>query len=366
MKKAILKFLELVLKPEPKSLPSESELIKHFKNRIKILIVRQHNQLGDMLLSNSLFRAIKEKLPDSFLCVLASKENYEAIFSNKYIDKVILFDKIRLWNPILLIKFFQQLRNFEFHIAVVPVTVSISFTSCLIARLSKAKFTIGPKSLYQMPNKYSFMFDYAIDVGLGDNDKRHISEKIQDILKPFGIYTNDLSEHILIKEEERKFAQDFFSGIKVKKVGLHIGAGKIQNRWSVSKFAEVINYLYEKHNSFIFLTIGRWDEDLLKQILPLLAKEPVILKNFPLQKLAAVIDEADLFISNDTGIMHVAGSTKTPLISLFGPTNPEIWAPIGKDKFYIKKGNSIDEIKTDDVIQLIDFIFSQQIENKGK
>jgi hypothetical protein len=51
---------------------------------------------------------------------------------------------------------------------------------------------------------------------------------------------------------------------------------------------------------------------------------------------------------------------------LFGPTNPEIWAPIGKDKFYIKKGNSIDEIKTDDVIQLIDFIFSQQIENKGK
>jgi Glycosyltransferase family 9 (heptosyltransferase). len=64
--------------------------------------------------------------------------------------------------------------------------------------------------------------------------------------------------------------------------------------------------------------------------------------------------------------MHVAGSTKTPLISLFGPTNPEIWAPIGKDKFYIKKGNSIDEIKTDDVIQLIDFIFSQQIENKGK
>mgnify|MGYP001027965931 CR=1 FL=1 len=366
MKKVFSAFLKFFLKPEDKPLPSEKELINHIGSRARILIVRQHNQLGDMLLSNSLFRAIKEKLPESFLCVIASNDNYDAITSNKYIDQVILFDKKKFWNPFSAFNFFRQLRSLKFDVAIVPVTVSISFTSCVIARLSGARFVIGPKSLDKKPNKYSFMFDYAIDVGKDENDRRHISEKIQDILKPFGIFTRDLSEHILIKDEDKKFAQDFFSRVDGKKVGIHIGAGKIPNRWSVSKFAEVINYLYDKYNSFIFLTIGYWDEELLKQILPLLKREPVVLRNYPLPKLAAIINEADLFISNDTGIMHVAGSTKTSLIALFGPTDPEIWAPTGENKFYIKKGESIENIQVDDVVELIDFVFSNQKNTKIK
>ncbi|MEJ5305521.1 MAG: glycosyltransferase family 9 protein [Ignavibacteria bacterium] len=366
MKRLIIHLLKAFLKSKNKNLPAPSELIERLGNKPRILVVRQHNQLGDMLLSNSLFRAMKENLPESFICVVASKENYDAIISNKFIDCVVLFDKQKLWNPIRLIKFFHDLKNFKFDLAIVPVTVSISFTSCLIARLSKAKFTVSPKSLDGRTNKYSFMFDYAIDVGSDENDNRHISEKIQDIIKPFGIYTNDLSEHILITDETRKFAQDFFSIVKEKKVGLHIGAGKLPNRWSVFKFAEVINYLYTEYDAFVFLTIGKWDEDLLKQILPLLKKEPVVLKNFPIPKLAAIIDEADLFISNDTGIMHVAGSTKTPLIALFGPTNPEQWAPVGFNKFYIRKSTNIDDIDIEDVITLIDKIFSNQTINEGK
>ncbi|MGB9665124.1 MAG: glycosyltransferase family 9 protein [Ignavibacteria bacterium] len=365
MKKVLLDLLKYFLKPVRKFLPVEGELFKHLGDKVKFLIVRQHNQLGDMLLSNSLFRAIKEKLPDSFVCVIASRENYSGIESNKFVDKVILLDKMKMWNPFSLFNFFYQLKKMNFDLAVVPVTVSISFTSCLIARLSKAKFTIGPKSLDGKPNKYAFMFDYKIEIGLGERDERHISEKIQDILKPFGIFTDDLSEHILIRSEDRKFAQKFFEDKKESKVGLHIGAGKIPNRWSVFKFAEVINYLYNKYNAFVYLTIGHWDEELLKQILPLLKKEPAVLRNLPIPKLAAIIDESDLFISNDTGIMHVAGSTKTPLIALFGPTNPEIWAPVGQNKIYIRKGSSIDEIQVKDVIQMIDLIFKKNfIEDK--
>lgn len=359
MKEVILAILKIILKPAHKILPAENKLIDHLGNEIRFLIVRQHNQLGDMLLSNSLFRAIKKKLPNSFVCVIASRENYEAIASNKFIDEVILFDKMKMWNPISLFNFFRRLKKMNFDLAVVPVTVSISFTSCLIARLSKAKYTIGPSSLDGKPNKYTFLFDYKIDIGLGEKDERHISEKIQDILKPFGILTEDLSEHILITSEAKEDARKFFRDKSEKKVGLHIGAGKIPNRWSVHKFAEVINYLYEKYNAFIFLTIGHWDEELLNQILPLIKKEPAVLRNLPIPKLAAVIDEADLFISNDTGIMHVAGSTKTPLIALFGPTNPKIWAPVGPNKFYIKKGSSIDDIEVKDVTEIIDKILSK-------
>lgn len=59
----------------------------------KILIIRQHNQLGDMISGISLFRALKEKYPEMELTVVASPDNIDAIRQNKYIDSIILFDK---------------------------------------------------------------------------------------------------------------------------------------------------------------------------------------------------------------------------------------------------------------------------------
>ncbi len=356
MKNIVFGILKFLLKPKKKNLPPPDNLIEFIGNNLKILIIRQHNQLGDMLLSNSLFRALKEKFPDCTVSLIASEENYQAVSSNKFIDNLLILEKKKFWNPIHLLKFFSNLKRKKFDIAIVPVTVSISFTSCLIARLSGAKFTIGPKSLDSVPYKYSFLFDYKIDVGGKSEIKKHISDKILDIVRPFGIETNDLSEHILIKDELKKFAKEFFNGVHKPKIGIHIGAGKIPNRWSVKNFAKVINYLSDNYNAFIYLTIGHWDESLLEEILPNLRNTPTILRNFPIPRLAAIIEFSDLFISNDTGIMHVAGATKTPLISLFGPTDPEIWAPIGENKFYIKKDDDINSIKVEDVINLINKI----------
>jgi ADP-heptose:LPS heptosyltransferase len=364
MKSFLLRILEKLLKPDKKNLPPESSLINHLSKSPKILLIRQHNQLGDMLLSNSLFRAIKEKFPDGKLYIIASYENFHAVISNQFIDKVIVFDKRKFWNPINLIRFISDLRKERFELVIVPVTVSISSTSCLIARFCGAKFSIGPATLDSRPNKYSFLFDYKIDVGK-ENDSRHISDKILDIVRPFGIDTSDLSEHILVREEDKQFARQLFGGNEKIKIGFHIGAGKIPNRWDVNKFAEVINYLFENFNDVIvYLTIGHWDEELLEKILPLLKKKPLVLRNLEIPKLAAVIELSDLFISNDTGIMHVAGSTNTPLIALFGPTNPEIWAPVGKNKFYIKKGNDINLIEVQDVIDKINLILKQKEKEK--
>jgi heptosyltransferase-2 len=52
------------------------------------------------------------------------------------------------------------------------------------------------------------------------------------------------------------------------------------------------------------------------------------------------------------------------LIALFGPTNPEIWAPLGKNKFYIKKGNDINLIEVQDVIDKINLILQQKEKEK--
>jgi ADP-heptose:LPS heptosyltransferase len=55
-----------------------------------------------------------------------------------------------------------------------------------------------------------------------------------------------------------------------------------------------------------------------------------IIDRRPIRTVAAIIAHADLVITNDTGIMHVAAAVGTPVLSLFGPTDPHQWAPVGE------------------------------------
>ena len=58
--------------------------------------------------------------------------------------------------------------------------------------------------------------------------------------------------------------------------------------------------------------------------------------NAKIKQLASVLSAVDLYITNDTGTMHVAGYSNARMISLFGPTDPAEWAPSGNDQKYIK------------------------------
>ena len=96
-------------------------------NPKKILIVRQHNQLGDLLAGVSVFRAIKEKYPQSHITLIVSPFNYPGMIKNKYLDRIFIFDKKRIYNPYYFAKFLKLLKE-EYDVALVPVTVSVSFT----------------------------------------------------------------------------------------------------------------------------------------------------------------------------------------------------------------------------------------------
>jgi ADP-heptose:LPS heptosyltransferase len=103
-----------------------------------ILIVRQHNQLGDMLCSVPLFAAIRKRFPDAHITLVASPINYEILFSdiNPFIDKVITYRKSPFKN---LIEFYKELKNHDYQIGIVPSTVSISRTSHFINFFSRSE-----------------------------------------------------------------------------------------------------------------------------------------------------------------------------------------------------------------------------------
>jgi heptosyltransferase-2 len=331
----------------------------------KIIVIRQHNQLGDLLASVSLLRALKETYPDSQTSLVVSTDNYPAVSKNKLIDRTFVFDKRNLINPVYLLSMIKFLRE-QYDLVIVPATVSISFTSDLLARLTKSKIRIGVKSLDGNFNRSSFFFDRRIDLDWRKHPDSNVSERILDIVRPFGINTQNFKSEITFDNNDvaaaKKFIDDFADKKKELIIGLHVGAGKPNNRWSLDKYAALVARLDRIYSANFYLT-GGWAE---KEELNYLTKHCEIkfgkFINQPIPQIAALISLSDLFISNDTGIMHVAGTTDTPQISIFGPTNPFNWAPIGVNKYFIRKSELIDEVSINDVYHLCELI----LRDKGK
>ena len=130
-----------------------------------ILIVRQHNQLGDMLCSVPLFAAVRKKFPKAHITLVASPINYEILFSdiNPYIDKVITYRKAPFKN---LIEFYKELRDHNYQIGIVPSTVSISRTSHFInffshSRAAGKKHMVKCKLLHHL-RQHAFSFSFYI------------------------------------------------------------------------------------------------------------------------------------------------------------------------------------------------------------
>ena len=252
----------------------------------------------------------------------------------------------------------------HYDVAIVPATVAISQTSCIIAALSKSGIKIGPRSLNGDNNDLGFVFHHRIDLNWKKSPDAHVSDFILDVIRPFGIKTKNFSSSIKFDREDENFASEFLSALNIKGgeyiIGFHIGAGKPQNRWPLEKFVKLIYLLESEFKIKIYFTGSDADKAEIKFIQSNLKTEAGFFLNKTIPQLAALISASDLFITNDTGVMHVAGTTTTPQISIFGPTNPFNWAPIGKDKYFLRKSELVGDVEEQDVFNLCKYIFVKQ------
>lgn len=348
----MLKFILKIFGNFEKNFDTQIETDK-VKN---VLIVRQHNQLGDMLCSVPLFAAIRKKFKNAHITLVASPINYEILFSdiNPYIDKVITYQKKPLKN---LVDFYKELKNHDYQIGIVPSTVSISRTSHLINFFSGAKIRVGVRSIDKKYNTTEYLLNVKSDFKW-DSKKLHQIERNLDVGRQISCDLKEKEKNeimIHLSEDEMKTADKYLKTTFPDKyklvVSFHPGAGKISNRWSKDNFVKLINLIYEKFHCYILLTSGFIDKEItdsIKADLTTLNIDGVVLENTPIREVGAIIKGTDLYITNDTGTMHVAGGVDANLISLFGPTHGYEWAPQGKNKIFIQSpSNNIDDISVE-------------------
>jgi heptosyltransferase-3 len=138
---------------------------------------------------------------------------------------------------------------------------------------------------------------------------------------------------IQVNEADRPAVQKLFSELNVETfrpiVAIHPGSGGLHKCWPLENFLKLSTQLYEEQIEVIFL-LGpvereRWDANTIRQI------ESVgpVLKELALADVATVISCCAGYVGNDSGIGHLAGSMGIPTVTIYGPTNPRQWRPLG-------------------------------------
>ncbi len=360
-------FRKVIINILEKFLAVPEVLDKSLGNPKNILVIRQHNQFGDLLASVSLFRAIKEIYPNSHITLIASAQNYYAVDKNKFIDEIFVFKNNKIWIPNYIFRLKKLLRR-DWDLTIVPVTVAVSLTSCILTGLSKAKIKIGPKELNGDKNNLAFVFNHRLKLDWRKCPDAHVSDFILDIVRPFGIRTKNFSTSVFYDDGDIKTANEFIGSLFPKEdcplIGFHIGAGKQQNRWPLEKFVELIERIKKKMSVRIYFTGSDADKDELDFMKKHCCKESGYFLNKSIPQLAAIISLSNIFITNDTGVMHVAGATVTPQISIFGPTNPFNWAPVGPTKYFLRKSEFVSDVSVDDVFDLFNYLMEKQKNEK--
>ncbi|MBU4367252.1 glycosyltransferase family 9 protein, partial [Patescibacteria group bacterium] len=173
---------------------------------------------------------------------------------------------------------------------------------------------------------------------------KHLRETDISLLKTIGIKVNyPFPLPFLNFSQEEKFASLFLTSNNLENkilIGLHPSTinHQIFKRWPKENFIELgKKILYDFPEVFILLFVDPNEKELCSEMKSKLGNNTVIINNTSLKQVAALIDKCKIFIASDCGLSHIAATTGTNLIAIFGPTNPQIEGPIGEKVHIIKE-----------------------------
>ena len=292
--------------------------------KAKRILIFNVNWLGDVLFSTATIRNIRRNFPDSFIVCIIPSRCYPILKDNPHLDEVIIFDeKDRHRSFLAKLSFTQFLKRRRFDLVFL---LHRSFTRALICRLAGISQIIGYHT-----KKRSFLLTKNI-IAL-PKDTVHRIDYYLNIIEKAGLKVEDRYLELFITEEDLKFADDFLSKKSIDKddylVGINPGGNWHLKRWPKEYWAVLSDRLIKEFCAKIIVTGSPQDITLTKDIQDLMSERPIIACDvLNLKQFGALCKRLDLFITADTGPLHIANAVNTKkIIALFGPTSPYITGP---------------------------------------
>ena len=161
-----------------------------------------------------------------------------------------------------------------------------------------------------------------------DGRRIHMTHVLMDALEPLGV--DAIADPPEIDLSLGAAAEDVSNLASDRTpIAIHPGSGGLSKCWPAERFRALIECLVER-GCMPIVTFGPADDAVRRRILPRISdRDVLIVENRPLVDMAVLYGRCRAMIGNDSGMTHLAAATGTPVIGLFGPTDPAVWGPRG-------------------------------------
>lgn len=301
------------------------------EHNVKNILLVKFWGLGNVVLASPAILAIRKKYPAAKIDFLTLEENKSLAESLNCIDNCVsikLNGFFNFFKDFILLIFRLRKSNYD----LVVDFEQFARSSALLAYFSGAKYRVGFDTdlqsrggLYSIPVKY--------------NNDQHIVETFFDLALAINCSKEKLVLAKVSSSTEDKSAVDVFlkefSGKKL--VCIHAGTGPnaTTRRWPVKNYVKLIELLIKKYGVFVLLSGGQSEFLNTDKISSSISKDCAnncrnICGKFSIPQLAYLFERLSLFISSDTGPLHLAAAQKVNTLSFYGPNTPKIYGPWGE------------------------------------
>jgi lipopolysaccharide heptosyltransferase II len=312
-----------------------------------ILVVKLAG-IGDLLLATPALRALRETYPQARIDLLVTPDSAGLLNGWKVIDHVIVLDKYLfdypqqlLWHPQNLLRLrplWHALRDGHYDAVLLLHHLTLPFGRLkhqVLMRATGARWRVG------LDNGHGWFLNVRIpDTGFG---AMHEAEYAMAITEAVGVAIRSRHLEVPLSEEERQQARQLLYGDKAPDkvtrpiIAMHPGSGgySTARRWAPERFAQLADTLFADVGGQLLLLGGPEEAELHQHIIGMM-QSGMPVHSFAgkgsIKVAAAVLELVDLFVGNDSALMHLATAVSTPTVAIFGLTNAKAWGPYTAEK----------------------------------
>jgi predicted lipopolysaccharide heptosyltransferase III len=297
---------------------------------VNILLIRLR-LIGDVVFTTPAIAALRQQYPDATISYLVEQGAAPVVRHNPHVDDVIVAERPKGWRRVAYdVALARRLRRKRFDVVI---DFHGGPRSAFLARASGASRRIG----YNLPGRH-WAYTDRVPWTRALVPPRHSVENQADLLRPLGVAPLRPGVPAVEMPLDTQAAAEVTRRLRQSGVAddapvavIHASASSPFRRWPAARFAQVAAaMLRDSRDLRVVFTTGPSEQTLqaeltrmTREIAGVDAGRVVDCGDFDLPQLRALIERAAVYIGGDSGPLHIAATTKTPIVALFGPTVPE-------------------------------------------
>jgi ADP-heptose:LPS heptosyltransferase len=276
----------------------------------RILVIRG-GAIGDFILTLPALKALRDARPQAHIEILGYK-HIAALANNRFYAQAVRSIE------------YGQLARFFARQSELPSDLADYFAGFDLI----VSYLYDPDQIFERNLRRSGVENLICAPARIVESAGHAARQLAQPIEQMGIEVVDFAERIFASLDDREFAREFLASMPQPIIAIHPGSGSQTKNWPVENWIG----LFSQNSRFadlqrVLVVSGEADDAETDQLEREWKNRNVrFARNLPLPQLAALLERAT-YIGHDSGISHLAAAAGANCVLLFGPTNPDVWAP---------------------------------------